>query len=228
MPSCHRYPPSRPPEPARRAVGQRLAQALRRCRGPPRTVRGCRSSRSSRAGRSCGSTGVDVRARSTSTARLWAMVDSQARTDPRRVSKTCACRQARSNVCWATSSAVVGSPSTVTATPNTTRWNRRTKASDSSASPAPSPARSVSSGSRSAGIPILCTLSDTAACPRDWRYSPEIFLGPVSLATFSSGAVMPPGVALQPPPRPGGQHEAARDQQHGRRRMNSSISEDFA
>src|ERR1700678_2624495 len=51
----------------------------------------------------------------------------------------------------------------VTATPNTIRWKRRTNAIDRSGSPAPRPASSVSSGSVSAGIAILCTLFHTEA-----------------------------------------------------------------
>ncbi len=54
-------------------------------------------------------------------ARLRAIVVSQARTDPRRESHICACRQACSKACWATSSAAAGSPMTVTATPDTIR-----------------------------------------------------------------------------------------------------------
>ena len=85
------------------------------------------------------------------------MVLSQARTEPRRESNTWACRQACSKACWATSSAVVVSLTTAIAAPKTSPWKRRTNASDSSASPAPRPASSVSSGSWSVGVPTIRT-----------------------------------------------------------------------
>src|SRR6202453_5270548 len=52
-------------------------------------------------------------------------------------------------------------PMTEMATPNTIRGKRRTNASARSASPAPRPASSVSSGSSSDTVPIFCTLLHT-------------------------------------------------------------------
>ena len=105
--------------------------------------------------RPSGSTGAEVAAQMMSTARLRVMVLSQAWTEPRGALSPSACRRAWSNVCWATSSAMAVSPTTVIATPKTSPWKRRTNASDSSSSPAPRPASSVSSGSWPASVPAI-------------------------------------------------------------------------
>ena len=138
-----------------------------------RSERGSGSSvsRPSRRMRSVGSTGVGLRDRTASMARLWAMVVSQVRTEPRRGSKLPARRQARSKVCWAISSARLWSPTTARATPNTCRWKRRTNASPTSGPAAARPASRASSVMRSAGSPIRGTVIVRTA-PRPGLFPP--------------------------------------------------------
>src|SRR3954453_23381265 len=93
-----------------------------------------------------GSVGVGIRMRARSMATLRVMAKSHVATRPRRASYVAAWRHARRKVSCATSSAASGSPSIVTASPNTRPWKRRMNVAAASGFPAPSPASNLSSG----------------------------------------------------------------------------------